>query len=33
MEELAEAIRNEGKPKKQPTFTEMVDARIQREIQ
>lgn len=32
MEELAEAIRNEGKPKKQPTFTEMVDARISNEM-
>jgi GH24 family phage-related lysozyme (muramidase) len=31
MEELAEAIRNEGKPKKQPTFTEIVDARISNE--
>lgn len=32
MEELAEAIRNEGKPKTQPTFTEMVDARISNEM-
>lgn len=32
MEELAAAIRNEGKPKTQPTFTEMVDARISNEM-